>query len=172
MCVFHSDNLLTNVKTLVEDTKLLVNDAAASQEKLASSVDQILTTARNLASTAKQGAASLGSDDKEAQVMGWCTWKSERKTEIAMCFGVDLGEMYLPNGNLTFFICCEAFLHTSDSQDYSILMEVVCLEANINSLFFAVFARCLGLVAQCCQRCGHRPRRTTWSDKERLWEGS
>uniref|UniRef100_A0A8D0LAS3 Talin 2 n=1 Tax=Sphenodon punctatus TaxID=8508 RepID=A0A8D0LAS3_SPHPU len=65
----HRENILKTAKTLVEDTKLLVSGAASSQEKLAQAAQSSASTITQLAEVVKLGAASLGSDDPETQVV-------------------------------------------------------------------------------------------------------
>ncbi|XP_039615508.1 talin-1 isoform X2 [Polypterus senegalus] len=65
----HRENILKTAKALVEDTKLLVSGAAASQEKLAQAAQSSVTTITKLAEVVKLGAASLGSEDPETQVV-------------------------------------------------------------------------------------------------------
>ncbi len=52
----------------MEDTKTLVAGAASNQEQLASAAQSAVMTITRLADSVKQGAASLGSDQPEAQV--------------------------------------------------------------------------------------------------------
>ncbi|XP_069780289.1 talin-1 [Narcine bancroftii] len=65
----HRENILKTAKALVEDTKLLVSGAAATQEKLAHAAQSSVVTITRLADVVKLGAASLGSDDPETQVV-------------------------------------------------------------------------------------------------------
>ncbi|XP_067871342.1 talin-2 isoform X1 [Heterodontus francisci] len=65
----HRENILKTAKALVEDTKFLVSGAASSQEKLAQAAQSSVSTITQLAEVVKQGAASLGSDDPETQVV-------------------------------------------------------------------------------------------------------
>ncbi|KAJ8686379.1 hypothetical protein QAD02_022173, partial [Eretmocerus hayati] len=65
----HRENILKTAKALVEDTKTLVAGAASSQEQLAVAAQNAVTTIVELAEVVKFGAASLGSDNPEAQVM-------------------------------------------------------------------------------------------------------
>ncbi|XP_032870789.1 talin-2 isoform X1 [Amblyraja radiata] len=65
----HRENILKTAKALVEDTKFLVSGAASSQEKLAQAAHSSVSTITQLAEVVKQGAASLGSDDPETQVV-------------------------------------------------------------------------------------------------------
>ncbi|OXU28323.1 hypothetical protein TSAR_002155 [Trichomalopsis sarcophagae] len=65
----HRENILKTAKALVEDTKTLVAGAASSQEQLAVAAQNAVSTIVQLAEVVKYGAASLGSDNPEAQVM-------------------------------------------------------------------------------------------------------
>ncbi|KAM6902474.1 talin-1 [Xenentodon cancila] len=65
----HRECILKTAKALVEDTKLLVSGAGASQEKLAQAAQSSVSTITKLAEVVKQGAASLGSEDPETQVV-------------------------------------------------------------------------------------------------------
>uniref|UniRef100_A0A4W3I7V6 Talin 1 n=1 Tax=Callorhinchus milii TaxID=7868 RepID=A0A4W3I7V6_CALMI len=65
----HREHILKTAKALVEDTKLLVSGAAASQEKLAHAAQSSVVTITRLAEVVKLGAASLGSEDPETQVV-------------------------------------------------------------------------------------------------------
>ncbi|KAJ8260864.1 hypothetical protein COCON_G00165870 [Conger conger] len=65
----HRENILKTAKALVEDTKLLVSGAGASQEKLAQAAQSSVTTITKLAEVVKLGAASLGAEDPETQVV-------------------------------------------------------------------------------------------------------
>ncbi|KAK2818760.1 hypothetical protein Q5P01_024321 [Channa striata] len=65
----HREYILKTAKALVEDTKLLVSGAGASQEKLAQAAQSSVTTITKLADVVKLGAASLGSEDPETQVV-------------------------------------------------------------------------------------------------------
>ena len=53
----------------MEDTKTLVAGAASNQEQLASAAQSAVMTITRLADSVKQGAASLGSEQPEAQVL-------------------------------------------------------------------------------------------------------
>ena len=64
------ENILKTAKTLVEDTKTLVAGAASNQEQLASAAQSAVGTITRLADCVKLGAASLGSEQPEAQVRG------------------------------------------------------------------------------------------------------
>uniref|UniRef100_A0A8C6XQJ1 Talin 1 n=1 Tax=Naja naja TaxID=35670 RepID=A0A8C6XQJ1_NAJNA len=64
-----SEGILKTAKALVEDTKVLVQNATASQEKLAQAAQSSVTTITRLAEVVKLGAASLGSEDPETQVV-------------------------------------------------------------------------------------------------------
>ncbi|XP_075218972.1 talin_middle and talin-RS domain-containing protein rhea isoform X1 [Lycorma delicatula] len=65
----HRENILKTAKSLVEDTKTLVAGAASSQEQLAVAAQNAVSTIVQLADVVKYGAASLGSNNPEAQVM-------------------------------------------------------------------------------------------------------
>ncbi|XP_041428074.1 talin 2 S homeolog isoform X1 [Xenopus laevis] len=65
----HREGILKTAKALVEDTKVLVQNATSSQEKLAQAAQSSVTTITRLAETVKLGAASLGADDPETQVV-------------------------------------------------------------------------------------------------------
>lgn len=65
----YKDEILKTAKALVEDTKTLVAGAASSQEALAVAAQNAVTTITQLATAVKQGAATLGSNNSEAQVM-------------------------------------------------------------------------------------------------------
>uniref|UniRef100_A0A667YQP0 Talin 1 n=1 Tax=Myripristis murdjan TaxID=586833 RepID=A0A667YQP0_9TELE len=65
----HRENILKTAKALVEDTKLLVSGAGASQEKLAQAAQSSVSTITKLADVVKLGAASLGAEDPETQVV-------------------------------------------------------------------------------------------------------
>ncbi len=52
----------------MEDTKTLVAGAASNQEQLATAAQSAVMTITRLADSVKQGAASLGSEQPEAQV--------------------------------------------------------------------------------------------------------
>lgn len=68
MVVVNRENILKTAKALVEDTKTLVAGAAANQEHLASAAQNAVMTITKLADCVKHGAASLGSEQSEAQV--------------------------------------------------------------------------------------------------------
>ena len=59
---------MKTAKALVEDTKTLVAGAASSQEQLAVAAQNAVTTIVQLSDVVKNGAASLGSQNQEAQV--------------------------------------------------------------------------------------------------------
>lgn len=59
---------MKTAKALVEETKKLVQGAASDQETLAGAAQQAVKTITKLADVVKLGAASLGSDQPEAQV--------------------------------------------------------------------------------------------------------
>uniref|UniRef100_A0A2K6GJW3 Talin 1 n=1 Tax=Propithecus coquereli TaxID=379532 RepID=A0A2K6GJW3_PROCO len=61
--------ILKTAKVLVEDTKVLVQNAAGSQEKLAQAAQSSVATITRLADVVKLGAASLGAEDPETQVV-------------------------------------------------------------------------------------------------------
>uniref|UniRef100_A0A8C9ZK68 Talin 1 n=1 Tax=Sander lucioperca TaxID=283035 RepID=A0A8C9ZK68_SANLU len=65
----HREYILKTAKALVEDTKLLVSGAGASQEKLAQAAQSSVATITKLADVVKLGAASLGAEDPETQVV-------------------------------------------------------------------------------------------------------
>ncbi|XP_047200330.1 talin-1 isoform X1 [Hippoglossus stenolepis] len=65
----HREYILKTAKALVEDTKLLVSGAGASQERLAQAAQSSVCTITKLADVVKLGAASLGSEDPETQVV-------------------------------------------------------------------------------------------------------
>merc|ERR1712223_815097 len=63
------ENILKTAKALVEDTKTLVAGAASSQEQLAKAAQNSVLTITQLSEVVKMGATSLGSPNREAQVM-------------------------------------------------------------------------------------------------------
>ncbi|KAK2505580.1 hypothetical protein MC885_006109 [Smutsia gigantea] len=65
----HRENILKTAKALVEDTKSLVSGAASTPDKLAQAAQSSAATITQLAEVVKLGAASLGSDDPETQVL-------------------------------------------------------------------------------------------------------
>ncbi|XP_075388535.1 talin-2 isoform X2 [Tenrec ecaudatus] len=65
----HRENILKTAKALVEDTKMLVSGAASTPDKLAQAAQSSAATITQLAEVVKLGAASLGSDDPETQVV-------------------------------------------------------------------------------------------------------
>ncbi|XP_043217689.1 talin-2-like isoform X2 [Amphibalanus amphitrite] len=65
----HRETILKTAKALVEDTKTLVAGAASTQEQLASAAQNAVATILQLADVVKLGAASLGTDNTDAQVM-------------------------------------------------------------------------------------------------------
>ncbi|CAH1114601.1 unnamed protein product [Psylliodes chrysocephalus] len=65
----HRENILKTAKALVEDTKTLVAGAASSQEQLAVAAQNSVATIVQLAEVVKFGAASLGADNPDSQVM-------------------------------------------------------------------------------------------------------
>ncbi|OQR67172.1 talin-2-like [Tropilaelaps mercedesae] len=66
---YHREDILKTAKALVDDTKSLVAGAASSQEQLATAAQNAVQTIVLLADVVKQGAASLGPQNQEAQVM-------------------------------------------------------------------------------------------------------
>ena len=75
----------------MEDTKTLVAGAASSQEQLAVAAQNAVTTIVGLSEVVKNGAASLGSQNQEAQV--------KRCTEKRKClyFELHLSQVMLIN---------------------------------------------------------------------------
>ena len=67
-CFCNRENILKTAKALVEDTKTLVAGAASNQEQLATAAQNAVLTITRLAECVKQGAASLGSEQPDAQV--------------------------------------------------------------------------------------------------------
>ncbi|XP_055086322.1 talin-2a [Periophthalmus magnuspinnatus] len=65
----HRENILKTAKALVEDTKMLVSGAASGQDKLAQAAQSSAKTITQLTDVIKLGAASIGSDDPETQVV-------------------------------------------------------------------------------------------------------
>ncbi|XP_039255853.1 talin-2-like isoform X8 [Styela clava] len=65
----YREKILTTAKALVEDTKKLVSGAAHSQEMLAGAAGSASGTITKLADIVKLGAASLGADDPDTQVV-------------------------------------------------------------------------------------------------------
>ncbi|TRY84654.1 hypothetical protein DNTS_021001 [Danionella cerebrum] len=65
----HRENILKTAKALVEDTKLLVSGAASTQDKLAQAAQSSAKTITHLTDVVKLGAASMGSEDPETQVV-------------------------------------------------------------------------------------------------------
>lgn len=65
----HRENILKTAKALVEGTKTLVSSAASTQEQLAIAAQSAVSTITQLAEVVKYGAASLGSENPESQVM-------------------------------------------------------------------------------------------------------
>lgn len=62
------DTILKAAKLLVDNTKKLVVGAGSSQEELASAAKESVNTITRLTEFMKRGAASLGSNQPEAQV--------------------------------------------------------------------------------------------------------
>ena len=83
---------MKTAKALVEDTKTLVAGAASSQEQLAVAAQNAVTTIVGLSEVVKNGAASLGSQNQEAQVK-ICT---ERR-ENCLYFELHLSQVMLIN---------------------------------------------------------------------------
>ncbi|XP_061881025.1 talin-2a isoform X2 [Entelurus aequoreus] len=65
----HRENILKTAKALVEDTKMLVSGAACGQDRLAQAAQSSAKTITHLTDVVKLGAASIGSDDPETQVV-------------------------------------------------------------------------------------------------------
>ncbi|KAL1396890.1 hypothetical protein pipiens_010173 [Culex pipiens pipiens] len=65
----HREHILKTAKALVEDTKILVAGAAGTQDQLAAAAQNAVTTILQLAEAVKHGAASLGSNQPDSQVM-------------------------------------------------------------------------------------------------------
>uniref|UniRef100_A0A3Q2UDK8 Talin 2a n=1 Tax=Fundulus heteroclitus TaxID=8078 RepID=A0A3Q2UDK8_FUNHE len=65
----HRENILKTAKALVEDTKMLVSGAASGQDRLAHAAQSSAKTITQLTDVVKLGAASIGSDDPETQVV-------------------------------------------------------------------------------------------------------
>uniref|UniRef100_A0A1I8G8L1 VBS domain-containing protein n=1 Tax=Macrostomum lignano TaxID=282301 RepID=A0A1I8G8L1_9PLAT len=63
------DSILKTARALVEDTKKLVAGAASNQEDLAKSAQDAVDSISRLTDTVKFGAASLGTEQSDAQVM-------------------------------------------------------------------------------------------------------
>lgn len=64
----HKDQILKTAKALVEDTKTLVAGAASSQEALAVAAQNAVTTITQLTEAVKLGAATLSSNNSQAQI--------------------------------------------------------------------------------------------------------
>uniref|UniRef100_A0A8C5BC52 Talin 2a n=1 Tax=Gadus morhua TaxID=8049 RepID=A0A8C5BC52_GADMO len=65
----HRESILKTAKALVEDTKMLVSGAASGQDRLAQAAQSSAKTITLLTDVVKLGAASIGSDDPETQVV-------------------------------------------------------------------------------------------------------
>ncbi|XP_030270226.1 talin-2 isoform X2 [Sparus aurata] len=65
----HRENILKTAKALVEDTKMLVSGAASGQDKLSQAAQSSAKTITQLTDVVKLGAASIGADDPETQVV-------------------------------------------------------------------------------------------------------
>jgi len=74
--IVNRENILKTAKALVEDTKTLVAGAASNQEQLAGAAQSAVMTITRLADCVKHGAASLGSEQPEAQVMLFTWWQA------------------------------------------------------------------------------------------------
>ena len=66
---FARESILKTAKALVEDTKTLVTGAASTQEQLANAAQSAVSTITRLADVVKLGAATLGGDDPDGQVI-------------------------------------------------------------------------------------------------------
>ena len=80
---------MKTAKALVEDTKTLVAGAASSQEQLAVAAQNAVTTIVQLSDVVKNGAASLGSQNQEAQVsfihFFFCKYGLDTLTSLKLC---------------------------------------------------------------------------------------
>ncbi len=65
----HRESVLRTAKTLVEDTKALVAGSNSDQEALATGVQTSVRTLTRLSEAVKLGAASLGAEQPDAQVL-------------------------------------------------------------------------------------------------------
>ncbi|XP_063702056.1 talin-2 isoform X1 [Culicoides brevitarsis] len=65
----HREHILKTAKALVEDTKVLVAGAAGTQDQLAAAAQNAVSTILQLSDAVKRGAASLGSQQPDSQVM-------------------------------------------------------------------------------------------------------
>uniref|UniRef100_A0A3P8VSG0 Talin 2a n=1 Tax=Cynoglossus semilaevis TaxID=244447 RepID=A0A3P8VSG0_CYNSE len=65
----HRETILKTAKALVEDTKMLVSGAASGPDRLAQAAQSSAKTITQLTDVVKLGAASIGSDDPETQVV-------------------------------------------------------------------------------------------------------
>ena len=65
----HRENILKTAKALEEDSKTLVAGATSSQEQLAKAAQNSVLTITQLSEVVKMGATSLGSPNRQAQVM-------------------------------------------------------------------------------------------------------
>ena len=63
------ESILKTAKALVEDTKMLVSGAATGQDRLSQAAQSSAKTITLLTDVVKLGAASIGSDDPETQVV-------------------------------------------------------------------------------------------------------
>lgn len=80
------ENILKTAKALVEDTKTLVAGAASNQEQLAVAAQCAVKTITRLADVVKLGAASLGSEQSEAQVSRFWSFTFMLSTIASQCF--------------------------------------------------------------------------------------
>lgn len=94
---FVREHILKTAKVLVEDTKLLVSGAGASQEKLAQAAQSSVNTITKLADVVKLGAASLGSEDPETQVL--------TPTSCPVCFKTGNGNLFTRKTQLVVCVC-------------------------------------------------------------------
>ncbi|KAF3832432.1 hypothetical protein F7725_026097, partial [Dissostichus mawsoni] len=85
----HRENILKTAKALVEDTKMLVSGAASGQDRLAQAAKSSAKTITQLTDVVKLGAASIGADDPETQVVLINAVKDVAKAlaELIMCRG-------------------------------------------------------------------------------------
>lgn len=89
----HRVNILETAKQLVEDTKRLVSSAGGSQEALAEAATNAVKTITNESDYVKLGAAALGSDDMEAQLLLLTAVK-----DVANALGDLIGSTRLASG--------------------------------------------------------------------------
>lgn len=98
----------------MEDTKLLVSGAGASQEKLAQAAQSSVNTITKLADVVKLGAASLGAEDPETQVL-----------TPASC------PVHFQTGNRNLF--------TPNTADLTLRLQCVCVQCLATILGFLLF---------------------------------